>query len=73
MAPSIKGKALIRNNRFLETNLDVNLNVKNLIKFFEAENHNLVAFGDIDARRHLRSLALKFGIDFEPFVSDFEV
>lgn len=26
-----------------------------------------MAFGDVDARRHLRGLALSFGIDYEPF------
>ena len=28
-----------------------------------------MAFGDLDARKHHRNLALHFGIDYEPFVS----
>lgn len=27
----------------------------------------MVLFGDIDARKHFRSLALQFGVDFEPY------
>ena len=70
MAPSIKGKTLTPlSNYFLENNLDDNLKVDNLVEFFKAQNHNLIAFGDVDARRHVRNLALNFGIDFEPFVS----
>jgi len=56
MAPSIK-----------ESVLDDSIKVEKLIEFFEAENHNIIAFGDIDARKHFRSLALKFGVDYEPF------
>jgi hypothetical protein len=29
----------------------------------------MIAFGDLDSRRHFRNLALQFGIDYEPFVS----
>jgi len=36
------------------------------VKYFEEKGHNLVAFGDIDSRKHLRNLALKFGVDYEP-------
>jgi hypothetical protein len=38
-----------------------------LKEFFEAPGHNLVAFADIDARRHFKGLALYFGIDYEPY------
>lgn len=53
----------------LENTLETSVRVDSLIEFFEADGHNLVAFGDLDARRHLRNLALNFGIDFQPFVS----
>jgi hypothetical protein len=54
-----------------ESALDDSIKVEKLIEFFEAEDHNIIAFGDIDARKHFRSLALKFGVDYEPFVSNF--
>jgi len=53
----------------LENTLDESLKVESLVSFFEAQGHNLIAFADIDARRHVRNLGLNFGIDFEPFVS----
>lgn len=56
MAPGIK-----------ESGLDDSIKVENLVSFFEAKGHNLIAFGDIDSRRHLRNLALHFGVDYEPF------
>jgi len=30
----------------------------------------LIAFVDVDSRRHVRNLALQFGVDFEPFHSE---
>ena len=53
----------------VENTLESSVKVDSLIEFFEAEGHNLVAFGDLDARRHFRNLGLNFGIDFQPFVS----
>ena len=52
-----------------ENTLESSVKVDSLIEFFEAEGHNLVAFGDLDARHHFRNLGLNFGIDFQPFVS----
>ena len=49
--------------------IDDSIKVENLVAFFQDEGHNLMAFGDLDARKHHRSLALHFGIDYEPFVS----
>lgn len=69
MAPSVKGKQQTPNLLWIENTLDTSVKVDSLVEFFEAEGHNLVAFGDLDSRRHFRSLALSFGIDFEPFVS----
>ena len=53
----------------LENAIDASVRVESLVEFFEAPEHNLVAFGDVDARRHFRNLGLNFGIDFQPFVS----
>jgi len=61
MAPSIKENAL-----------DESLKIENLVSFFEAKGHNMMVFGDIDARRHIRGLALHFGIDYEPFHYELE-
>jgi hypothetical protein len=41
------------------------------VEFFEHAGHNLMIFGDIDSRRHVRKLANAFGVDFEPYVSFF--
>ncbi len=43
------------------------MKLETLKGFFEAPGHNLVAFADIDARRHFKGLALHFGIDYEPY------
>lgn len=50
--------------------MEASVKVDSLVEFFESDGHNLIAFGDLDARRHLRNLALNFGIDFQPFVSE---
>ena len=51
----------------LESQINENLKLDTLKEFFEASGHNLVAFADIDARRHYKGLALLFGIDYEPY------
>lgn len=64
MTPSVKENAI-----------EASVRVESLVEFFEAPEHNLVAFGDVDARRHFRNLGLNFGIDFQPFhheLVDFE-
>ena len=45
--------------------------IDEIIRFFEAKSaeHNLMVFADVDSRRYTRKLALKFGVDFETFVS----
>jgi hypothetical protein len=69
MTPSVKGRRFVSFNLLLENAIDASVRVENLVEFFEAPEHNLVAFGDVDARRHFRNLGLNFGIDFQPFVS----
>ncbi len=73
MTPSIKGKCFVSSNFILENAIDPSVSVENLVEFFEAPEHNLVAFGDVDARRHFRNLGLNFGIDFQPFVSRYRL
>ena len=57
MAPSMK-----------ESEVATGLKVDDMMEFFSAEDHNLLLFGDIDARRHTRKLATRFGVDFENYV-----
>ena len=40
---------------------------KDLIEFLEA-NHNLMIFGDVDAKKPVRSLVNEFGVEFENLV-----
>lgn len=42
---------------------------KELIEFLEA-NHNLLIFGDIDAKKPVCQLVNEFGVEFENVVSD---
>ena len=58
MAPSLK-----------ESEIAKGLKVNDMMDFFETQGHNLMIFGDIDARRHTRKLANQFGVDFENYVS----
>jgi nickel-dependent lactate racemase len=44
------------------------INSKDLVEFLEA-NHNLIIFGDSDAKRPMRELVNKFGVEFENVVS----
>ena len=46
MAPSLK-----------ESEIAKGLKVNDMMDFFETQGHNLMIFGDIDARRHTRKLA----------------
>jgi hypothetical protein len=64
LTPSIKGKISNHRNSFIENTIEASVKVESLIEFFEAPDHNLITFGDLDARRHFRNLALNFGIDF---------
>jgi hypothetical protein len=48
------------------------LNVESIIEFLKSKDaanpettHNLMIFGDIDARKHARKLANEIGVDFE--------
>jgi hypothetical protein len=52
-----------------ENEIAEGLNVADIVEFFEHAGHNLMVFGDIDSRRHVRKLANHFGVDFEPYVS----
>ena len=36
---------------------------------YEDRSHNLMVFGDIDARKHVRKLVNRLGVDFEATVS----
>jgi hypothetical protein len=58
MAPSMK-----------ESEIASGLKVADMMEFFSAKDHNLLVFGDVDARRHTRKLATQFGVDFENYVS----
>ena len=58
MAPSIK-----------EGDVAEGLKVADLMTFFEGDNSNLMIFADKEARRHVRKIALNFGVDFEGYVS----
>ena len=69
MAPSSKGKSAWGLMRVLENEIAEGLNVSDIVEFFEHAGHNLMVFGDIDSRRHVRKLANHFGADFEPYVS----
>ena len=51
-------------NLCTENVIEQSVKVENLINVFEAPNHIMIAFGDVDARRHFRNLGLNFGIDF---------
>lgn len=55
-----------------ESALDDSVKIENLVSFFEAKGHNMMVFGDVDARRNLRGLALHFGVDYEPFHYELE-
>ena len=54
---------------FKEAEIANDLKVADIMEFFEAKGHNLMLFGDLDARRHTRKIATNFGVDFENFVS----
>lgn len=41
---------------------------KDLIEYLSA-NHNLMIFGDIDAKKPVRQLVNEFGVEFEQVVS----
>ena len=65
MAPAVKGNLVyltpIIELRSPATN-------KELIEYLEA-NHNLMIFGDSDAKKPVRSLVNEFGTEFEAVVS----
>jgi hypothetical protein len=52
---------------FKEAEIANDLKVSDIMEFFEAKGHNLMLFGDLDARRHTRKIATNFGVDFENF------
>lgn len=68
MAPSSKGKFVLLLKTYTENEIAEGLNVPEIVEFFEHAGHNLMIFGDIDSRRHVRKLANHFGVDFEPYV-----
>ena len=43
--------------------------VDNLVDFLKEEDHNMLIFADTESRRHVRTIANKLGVDFEPNVS----
>jgi hypothetical protein len=52
------------------------LNAQSIVDFLQSKDsahpnisHNLMVFGDIDARKHSRKLANALGVDFEATVS----
>lgn len=46
------------------------MKVKDTLEFFQAEKHNMMIFSGVDQRKYMRKLALKFGVDYEPVVSN---
>ena len=60
----------------LEADFPDDLNVDSLVEFFESKDpefedrsHNLMVYGDIDGRKHVRKLVNRLGVDFESTVS----
>ena len=49
--------------------MDDAIKLKQLMQWFEQKEHNMIVFGDIDARKYIRGLALRFGVDYEEAVS----
>ena len=43
--------------------------VDSLVDFLKEEDHNMLIFADTESRRHVRTIANKLGVDFEPNVS----
>lgn len=57
MAPSVKSKSQQRCSDTLYisgANLDEAIKFENIVEFFKAEGHNLIAFGDVDTRAYHR-------------------